>query len=170
MSQPIRKQHRQLVPFGELEIAIKELRRHFDCNNADALRLIGYSGGTGWADWRRYGAPAVALNAAKAILNDLRGSTMLRPPGTPAPELPLTAPPAPATNGVDHPPGLLTVAEPEPEARALLLEHDEPPEPLFTFDELEALFALLHTRGGQLPTEETRRCLLRKVAQLMAAT
>jgi len=160
-----RHARQQRVPHDQLAPLVREVRQEFNCSNDEALRMMGYAGGTQWAAWRRNGAPAVALQAAKGVLADLRTSTILTPPGTPAPELPLR--PAPeaareAWSDGEAPPGLLIVEEPEPQAESLLLEHPEPPAPLFTLDEASALFNLLI--NGQPPSDAIRHKVLGKLA------
>lgn len=158
---PIRSTQR--VPHAKIEPLMQQICATMNCTYNEALRLIGYSGSSAKAYWATHGAPAVAFHAARSVLADLRGSTMLTPPGTPAPELPLPPTPAP-TNGLDHTPGLLTVEEPEPQP-------EPAPEPgtlmPLAFDECEALFVLLHY--GERPPETVRRALLGKLAQAMAA-
>lgn len=61
------------VPWAEFEPLLNQIRNHYDCNLNEALRAIGYAGGTMLSDWRKANMiPQLAVNAAQGFLGELR--------------------------------------------------------------------------------------------------
>lgn len=62
----------RIVPWAEFEPFLNQLRQALGCNNDDAMRTVGYGGGTTIAAWKRDGVPILALNAIRYVLHDLQ--------------------------------------------------------------------------------------------------
>jgi hypothetical protein len=71
---------RSLAPFEEFEALFSQLRQALNITaNAEAMAYIGYAGGSNLSDWRKKGqVPAVAVNALKGVLADLRVAPQAR--------------------------------------------------------------------------------------------
>lgn len=68
-----RKESRKerVIPWADFEPLLSQLRQAADCNQEEAMRLIGYGGGTMINTWKKEGAPILAVNALRYILADL---------------------------------------------------------------------------------------------------
>lgn len=80
-----RKRQARLIPFEKFEPLLFEIRSHFNCSRDEALRLIGYAGATTLSDWRRYGTPMLASNAARGVLA-IANLPQPMPPDPPEPD------------------------------------------------------------------------------------
>ena len=69
---PMKRERRQSVPLSEIEPLINQLRTAMNCNMDEALRLIGYAGGSHYSEWKQKNVvPVLAMNAIKWVLHDL---------------------------------------------------------------------------------------------------
>lgn len=66
-----------LVPWGDYAPLLRKLRDVLNCSEADAMRMIGYAGGSHLAGWKREGVPIIAMNATNWILHQLAGQETL---------------------------------------------------------------------------------------------
>ena len=66
-----RQSERQFLPLEEFEPLLNKLRELTNCSLNEALRAVGYAGGTHWSDWqRKKTVPLLAMNAIKWVLYD----------------------------------------------------------------------------------------------------
>lgn len=69
----------RLTTWDKFEPLLSQLRQKMDCTNHEALQLIGYSGATMFAEWKRRGVPILAINAAVGVLSELGEKPNRRP-------------------------------------------------------------------------------------------